>query len=150
MESCLTIQEVAKRTGLTAYTLRYYERIGLIAPIARAAGGQRRYASSDMDWLAFLIRLRATGMPIHRMQEFARLRSEGNGSVTERRKMLDSHLQEVLTHIQALQQSAQVLTAKIEFYRQIEQASSQAPPLVKGNEHDAQPLRPRTRQTARN
>lgn len=140
MESCLTINEVAKRTGLTAYTLRYYEKIGLIAPIARASGGQRRYAASDMDWLAFLMRLRATDMPIHRMQEFARLRSEGNGTAGERRKMLDDHLKEVMVQIQALQQSAQVLDAKIEFYRQIEHSSSQAPPLVKGIEHDPQPL----------
>jgi DNA-binding transcriptional MerR regulator len=124
MESCLTINEVAKRTGLTAYTLRYYERIGLIAPIARASGGQRRYATSDMDWLAFLMRLRATDMPIHRMQKFARLRSEGNGTAGERRAMLDNHLEDVLAKIQALQYSSKVLKAKIEFYRDIESDSS--------------------------
>lgn len=141
MESCLTITEVSKRTGLTAYTLRYYERIGLIAPIARAGGGQRRYAASDMDWLEFLIRLRATDMPIHRMQAFARLRSEGNRTAGERRHMLDQHLTEVTAQIQALQQSAQVLQDKIVFYRQIEQSFPQDdPPLVKGNDHDHQPL----------
>lgn len=141
MESCLTITEVSKRTGLTAYTLRYYERIGLIAPIARAGGGQRRYAASDMDWLEFLIRLRATDMPIHRMQAFARLRSEGNRTAGERRHMLDQHLTEVMAQIQALQQSAQVLQDKIVFYRQIEQSFPQDdPPLVKGNDHDHQPL----------
>jgi DNA-binding transcriptional MerR regulator len=141
MESSLTINEVSKRVGLTAYTLRYYERIGLIAPIARASGGQRRYAASDMDWLEFLIRLRATGMPIHRMQEFARLRSEGNGTAGERRKMLDNHLTEVMAQIQALQQSAQVLQAKIELYRQIEHSfSHEDTQLVKGNEHDSQSL----------
>ncbi|CAM3325652.1 MerR family transcriptional regulator [Polaromonas hydrogenivorans] len=120
MESCLTITEVAKRTGLTAYTLRYYERIGLIAPVARAGGGQRRYAASDMDWLEFLLRLRATGMPIHRMQEFARLRSEGNATAGARREMLENHLAQVLAQVQALQQSAQVLQAKIGHYRQVE------------------------------
>ena len=150
MESSLSIQEVAKRTGLTAYTLRYYERIGLIAPIARASGGQRRYASSDMDWLEFLKRLRATDMPIHRMQTFARLRGEGNGTVTERRKMLDAHLVEVMAQIHALQQSAQVLTEKIGFYRQLEHSSSQASPLVEGDKHDVKPLRTRTRQTTGN
>lgn len=147
MESSLPINEVAKRTGLTAYTLRYYERIGLIAPIARGNGGQRRYARSDMDWLEFLIRLRATDMPIHRMQEFARLRSEGNGTAGERRKMLDDHLQAVMVRIEALQQSAQVLKTKIAFYRQIEKPSSQAPQLVKGNDRDSKPLRKRTGQT---
>jgi DNA-binding transcriptional MerR regulator len=103
-----------------------------------------------MDWLEFLMRLRATDMPIHRMQEFARLRSEGNGTVTERRKMLDDHLIQVMAKIQELKQSAQVLTAKIEFYRQTEQFPSQASELVKGSEHDNKPLRTRTRQTSRN
>lgn len=77
MEVHLTIAEVARRTGLTADTLRYYERIGLIAAVPRAPGGQRRYASADLDWLAFLLRLRETGMPIQGMQAFARLRSQG-------------------------------------------------------------------------
>jgi DNA-binding transcriptional MerR regulator len=147
MESCLTINEVAKRTGLTTYTLRYYERIGLIAPIARASGGQRRYATSDMDWLAFLMRLRATDMPIYRMQEFARLRSEGNGTAGERRAMLDNHLEDVLAKIQALQYSSKVLKAKIEFYRNIEHDSSQERQLVKGNNDDSEPLRTGTCQT---
>lgn len=120
MESCLSINEVAKRTGLTAYTLRYYERISLIAPVDRASGGQRRYAASDMDWLGFLLRLRATGMPIQRMQEFARLRSHENATASERRKMLEHHLAGVLAQLQALQQSAQVLQAKIAYYQQVE------------------------------
>ena len=151
MESCITIQEVAKRTGLTAHTLRYYERIGLIAPIARASGGQRRYASGDLDWLAFLMRLRATDMPINRMQMFARLRSEGDGTVNERRRMLEDHLIEVMAQIQALQQSARVLKAKIGVYQQVPNSSStQASSLVKGNENDPKSLRTRTRQTARN
>ena len=126
MESCLSITEVAKRTGLTAYTLRYYERIGLIAPVARAGGGQRRYAASDMDWLGFLLRLRATGMPIQRMQAFARLRSQGNATASERREMLEKHLAEVLAQVQALQQSAQVLQAKIAYYQQVEHSFLQA------------------------
>lgn len=147
MEPCLSINEVTKRTGLTAYTLRYYERIGLISPIARAAGGQRRYAPSDMDWLEFLLRLRTTGMPIHRMQEFARLRSEGNVTATERRVLLEKHLADVLAEVQALQQSAQVLQAKIAHYRQIEHSSSQKTALEEGIHHDTKSLRPRTRQT---
>jgi DNA-binding transcriptional MerR regulator len=51
MESHLSIEEAAQRTGLTAHTLRYYERVGLIAPVPRAPGGQRRYAAADMAWI---------------------------------------------------------------------------------------------------
>ncbi|MFY1051974.1 MerR family DNA-binding transcriptional regulator [Ectopseudomonas khazarica] len=46
MEPHLSIDEVARRTGLTAHTLRYYERIGLIGPVGRTASGQRRYLTS--------------------------------------------------------------------------------------------------------
>lgn len=140
MEPSLTIHQVAQRTGLSAYTLRYYERVGLIAPIARAAGGQRRYAAADMDWLAFLLRLRTTGMPIQRMQEFARLRSEGNVTAAARRDMLETHLAQVTAQLQALQQSAQVLREKIGIYRQIEHSFSQDQPLAKG-QHD-EPSKP--------
>jgi DNA-binding transcriptional MerR regulator len=140
MESSLTIKEVSQRTGLTAHTLRYYERIGLIAPVARATGGQRRYAAADMDWLEFLLRLRTTGMPIHRMLEFARLRSEGNGTARARREILENHLAEVLANIQALQQSALTLQAKIGFYRQIEHSFSQDTQLFEGKTNDSKPL----------
>ena len=112
MESHLSIDEVAKRTGLTAHTLRYYERIGLIAPVARATGGQRRYAASDMAWIEFLLRLRTTNMPINKMQTFARLRGAGDPTVPERRQMLEAHLAEVLSEIEAMRQSAQALQAR--------------------------------------
>ena len=120
METSLTIAEVAQRTGLTAHTLRYYERIGLIAAVPRAPGGQRRYADADMDWLAFLLRLRETGMPIQGMQAFARLRSQGDASASERREVLEQHFAEVQARVAALQQSMQVLALKIAHYRAIE------------------------------
>ncbi|KRD55122.1 MerR family transcriptional regulator [Acidovorax sp. Root275] len=127
MASLLTIAEVAKRTGLTAHTLRYYERAGLIAPVARAPGGQRRYAASDMEWIGFLLRLRETQMPIGQMQAFARLRSEGNTTTPERRELLEQHLAQVLATISAMQQSAQALQAKIAHYRDLEASLRHTP-----------------------
>ena len=120
MESHLTIDEVAKRTGLTTYTLRYYERIGLIAAVTRAAGGQRRYSAADMAWLEFLLRLRTTNMPIGKMQAFAKLRGAGDSTVPDRRQMLEEHLTDVQARIEAMQQSAEALHAKIEHYRSLE------------------------------
>lgn len=127
METSLTIAEVAQRTGLTAFTLRYYERIGLLAAVPRAPGGQRRYASADMDWLAFLLRLRETGMPIQGMQAFAGLRSQGDASVGERREMLEQHLAEVQARVAALQQSMQALSLKIDHYRAVEKKTKKRP-----------------------
>lgn len=120
MDSPLSIDEVSRRTGLTAHTLRYYERIGLIAAVTRAAGGQRRYAAADLDWIAFLLRLRETRMPIARMQEFALLRSQGDATAAQRRQMLEAHLAEVQASIAEMQRAAGILADKITHYRAVE------------------------------
>ncbi|MCR6476754.1 MerR family transcriptional regulator [Variovorax sp. ZS18.2.2] len=157
METSLTIAQVAQRTGLTAHTLRYYERIGLIAAVSRAPGGQRRYASADMDWLAFLLRLRETGMPIQGMQAFAGLRSQGDASVSERRGMLEAHLAEVQARVEALQQSMQALSTKIAHYRAVEAKVKTKRPSLSGtgpegktsdDEHTSQPKQQQQRQPA--
>lgn len=155
MESLLTITEVAKRTGLTAHTLRYYERAGLIASVARGSGGQRRYAASDLDWIGFLLRLRETRMPIGQMQIFARLRGQGNTTAPNRRQMLETHLTEVMATISALQHSATVLQNKIAHYRLIEASlptasqPSQRKPNDPEQSANAGPLPSRTGKTSR-
>lgn len=149
MESFLSIAEVAQHTGLTAHTLRYYERIGLLAPVHRASGGQRRYAASDLDWIGFLIRLRATNMSIQDMKNFAALRSKGATTIQDRRELLERHLSDVLEHMHSLQQSTQVLRDKIKHYRQIETAPSHATTPA-GALDEPQPIRTRPGQTARN
>jgi DNA-binding transcriptional MerR regulator len=149
MASHLSIEEVARRTGLTAHTLRYYERIGLIAPVARGPGGQRRYAAADMAWIEFLLRLRTTHMPIGRMRAFATLRATGDATVPERRRMLEAHRADVLARIDAMRQAAEALTAKIDHYRRLERSPAPDSSIPKGanphDAHDADPGPPRTR-----
>lgn len=128
MEPPLSIEEAAQCTGLSAHTLRYYERIGLIAAVTRAAGGQRRYAAADLAWLAFLTRLRTTRMPIQKMRLFAQLRSSGDATVPARRQMLQTHLTEVQADISAMQQAAQALQDKIARYQALEDAASAPSP----------------------
>ncbi len=144
-EPNLSIKEVATRSGLSVHTLRYYERIGLIAPVARASGGQRRYRAADLEWIGFLLRLRATGMSISGMQEFARLRSVGDGTAGARRIMLEGHLARLLGEIDALQQAAGVLQAKIAHYRQIEHSRAPDQPN-EGKAHATDTLRQGTGQ----
>jgi DNA-binding transcriptional MerR regulator len=66
-----TITEVAALTGLTADTLRWYERIGLLTEVTRDGGGKRRYTARDLRWLDLLVKLRATGMPVTEMVRHA-------------------------------------------------------------------------------
>lgn len=115
-----SIAEVALSTGLNAHTLRYYERIGLVDPVARGTGNQRRYDAADLAWLAFLQRLRATGMPVRDMQRFAELRRAGERTVTARRVLLQEHRHEVLERIVELQRDLDALTEKITHYQELE------------------------------
>lgn len=113
----LTITEVAARTGLSADTLRYYEKADLISPVARAAGGQRRYAASDMAWIEFLLRLRETGMSIADMQQFAELRRGGGATVAARLELLRQHRRRLGERIRRLQANGAALDEKISYYQ---------------------------------
>jgi DNA-binding transcriptional MerR regulator len=90
-EPGLTVAQMAAATGVSAHTLRYYERAGLIQPIARNSGNQRRYSESDVEWVQFLLRLRETGMPIARMREYAELRANGTSTLHARLGLLEAH-----------------------------------------------------------
>ncbi|MFC7216988.1 MerR family transcriptional regulator [Streptomyces polyrhachis] len=114
-----TIAEVSEQTGLSPDTLRYYERAGLIEGVGRTTGNQRRYAAADLDWLAFLLRLRETGMPIAGMQRFARLRGAGERTVADRLAMLRKHRGSLEEHIRHLRRNARALDDKINHYERL-------------------------------
>ena len=116
-----TIRTMAQRCGMTAHTLRYYERVGLIQPVGRAHNGHRRYSDEDEAWLNFLHCMRATNMPIREMQRYAALREQGENSSLERRKILEEHRDVISEQIAALEKAHKMLTHKIENYRAIEE-----------------------------
>lgn len=112
----IKISELADRTAFSADTLRYYERIGLIPPPARDGAGHRHYDESDLVWVAFLERLKTTGMPIRDRLRYAELRQEGDHTATERRSILADHRADVRERINDLTDCLEVLDRKIETY----------------------------------
>lgn len=115
----VSIAEASQRTGLSRHTLRYYERAGLIEPVERSTSGRRQYEASDLDWFAFLVRLRQTGMPIAQMQQFARLRAGGVATLKQRRQLLDEHRRRVEEAIAVQQDHLTALTEKITHYEHL-------------------------------
>src|ERR1044071_6963725 len=95
----LPVQEVSEATGLSAHTLRYYERIGLIHPIEREENTRRLYTEDDLGWIDFLLKLRATGMSIKDMQTYAALQRQGEETLPERVEMLKALRESVERHI---------------------------------------------------
>ena len=115
-EEQLTIQIVAEITGLSVYTLRYYERIGLIHPIERAENTHRRYTNDDIGWIDFLNKLRAMGMSIQEMQTYAELQRQGDISLPERVEMLKVLRSKAEACMQELQENLNLMHYKITMY----------------------------------
>ena len=120
MPTQITIAQAADRSGLSAHTLRYYERIGLIHSVGRGHNGHRRYARDDMEWLALLTKLRTTDMPIRQMVEYAELVREGPHTATRRRAMLEAHREAISKQVEQLEETAAVLDRKIEINTEME------------------------------
>ncbi|MER7277764.1 MerR family transcriptional regulator [Dactylosporangium sp. NPDC000244] len=116
MEPGYTIAEVSERTGLSAHTLRYYERAGLLDPPDRGTNGHRRYSDVDLGMLRILTRLKATGMSIAEMRRYAELCRVGPDTFDSRRVLLEKHRQQVLDRIAALQTDLELIESKIKFY----------------------------------
>lgn len=111
-----TISEVVALTGLTAHTLRWYERIGLMPHVDRSHTGQRRFTNRDLDWLSFVGKLRLTGMSVADMVTYAEMVREGEATFEARAELLQRTRSDVLDRIAELEDTLAVLDHKIEFY----------------------------------
>lgn len=112
----MKIGELATRTGLTAHTLRYYERIGLLPRAYRGSSKQRDYDPSIIVWIEFLLRLKTTNMPLKKMLHYAKLREAGSSTDAARAELLKAHRVVVKDHIAELQNCLKILDRKIEGY----------------------------------
>lgn len=120
-ETGISVGEAAARVGLTAYTLRWYEQEGLLAPVGRDSAGRRRYTGSDLDWLVLLTRLRRTGMPVRDMRRYAELARLGDRTLGARRALFEAHRARVLARMAELEEDLKVLNYKIDIYRKAEE-----------------------------
>jgi DNA-binding transcriptional MerR regulator len=112
----MNIAEFAKRCGLSAHTLRYYERIGLLGSVTRQANGHRTFGPRDVAWVEFLHRLRSTGMGISEMLRYAELRARGDDTLAERKAMLERHADALAASLRAQQAHLRVVRQKIAIY----------------------------------
>jgi DNA-binding transcriptional MerR regulator len=115
--SGLSIGQVADRTGLSVHALRFYEREGILAfPIERALGGRRVYSEQDIEWLTVCTTLRASGMPLPVIRQYADLVRRGAGNEEDRLALLRRHQQDVISQIQALTDCLDVISSKVRVY----------------------------------
>jgi DNA-binding transcriptional MerR regulator len=114
----ISISDAALLTGLSTHTLRYYERAGLMLErVGRAPSSHRRYTEDEIRWVTLLTKMRATGMPIRRLREYADLVRAGDGNELERLELLEAHRAAVLTQLAAMRANLDAIDQKIALYR---------------------------------
>src|ERR1700689_680582 len=123
----LTIQDVSRRSGLNEPTLRYYEEIGLIGPIARdPSSGHRRYREEEVDTLQVLSFLRALGVGIEEMRTYQANRELGHAKAAEQRDLLLMHAERVEAEIETLRIHLEYLRAKAALWDARDRADTDA------------------------
>ena len=136
----LTIQDVARRSGLSEPTLRYYEEVGLIGPIERDPSSRhRRYGEDDVDTLLALACLRTMGVGIEDMRTYQTNRARGRAAAGEQRDLLTRHAERVVTEIHTLQTHLDYLRAKATLWDARDRGDAAAESQAQLRLHDVLP-----------
>lgn len=114
----MRIGEVSNATDTSEYTLRYYEKKGLIR-VNRDRNGRRNYDVRDVEWVLFIKRLKHTGMLLKDIRRYADLRYQGESTIEKRLSLLISHREQLLHEQRKWSEYLENLDAKIQLYRQM-------------------------------
>ena len=114
----MTIAEVARKYSMTADTLRYYERIGLIPPVRRTPSGLRDYDEDDLRWVEFIKCMRNAGVTIETLVEYVTLFRQGTDTIAARKALLVEQRQQIQAHIDELQAVIARLDHKLDGYEE--------------------------------
>ena len=112
------IGKFSKMVSLSIDTLRYYEKEHLIVP-DRDQNNRRTYTDADQRWIAFIKRLKATGMPIKEIKTYARLRYQGNSTIDELQELLFTQKARLTAQRQEIDAHIAFLENKIATYHQL-------------------------------
>ncbi|MCH4009817.1 MerR family transcriptional regulator [Companilactobacillus sp.] len=114
-----TVQQVAKKMGLTSYTVRYYHDHGLLPFVKRDKNNNRVFDDVDLEWLKMITCLRSTGMPLDQIKHYFDLVIDGEETVPERYQIMLDQQKKTLDEIQELQQHLNTINFKVDHYADI-------------------------------
>lgn len=112
----MKIQEVSEKYSLSADTLRYYERAGLIPPVTRTLSGIRDYSELDMRRVEFIKCMRSAGLPIEVLIDYVTLVQKGDSTIEARKDILKEQREQLLARMEEMQKTLDILNHKIEVY----------------------------------
>lgn len=113
----LSIKEVSEKYDISADTLRYYEKVGVIPPVTRTPSGMRDYSESDISWVKNAKCMRAAGLSIDFLIEYQKLYSKGDSTFSARLDLLSEQRNILLIQKQQLEETLAKLEYKISKYK---------------------------------
>lgn len=114
----MTIAEVSRKYDISADTLRYYERIGLIPPVPRTRGGLRDYGEESCGWIQLMKCMRTAGVQIEALIEYVDLFQQGDATLDARKALLVEQRDQLVSRMAEMQASLDLLNQKIDRYEQ--------------------------------
>ncbi len=114
----MTIKEVSEKFNVSADTLCYYERVGMIPHVTRTAGGVRDYRESDISWVELAVCMRSAGMPVEAMIEYVRLFREGDATIPARLQLLTEQRERLEDQKAQIDSTLERLNYKISRYEE--------------------------------
>lgn len=114
----MTIKEVSEKYAITQDTLRYYERVGMIPPVTRTAGGIRNFTEEDLKWVELAKCMRSAGLPVGAMIEYVRLFQEGDATIPARLQLLVDQRKALLEQRRQIDITLKRLAYKIKRYEE--------------------------------
>lgn len=112
----MTIAEVSKKYDISADTLRYYEKIGLLPPVPRTKSGIRNYDEASCSWIELMKCMRKAGVQIEALIQYVKLFQEGDATLDARKELLIGQREQLSRRIADMQESLALLNYKIQRY----------------------------------
>lgn len=121
-----SISTVSKKTGLSVYTLRYYDKVGLTPFVQRnESSGRREFTDSDLNFLSVITCLKGTGMPLEEIRDFVQCCMDGDSTLNERLELFEKQKQVVINSIGESLRNLQKIDHKIEYYQKATAAGTE-------------------------
>jgi DNA-binding transcriptional MerR regulator len=117
MQQFYTISEIAQKMGLTAYTLRYYDKEGLLPFVERSEGGIRKFTDEDLEWLAVINCLKETGMSVKEIKQFIEWCLDGEKTFKKRLNLFLEQKKKVEEQMAVLNKHMEKINYKIWYYQ---------------------------------
>lgn len=114
----VTIKKVSQKYNISSDTLRYYERVGMIPPVTRTAGGIRDYGESDLGWVELALCMRGVGLPVEAMIEYVKLCQQGDSTIEARMLLLKEQMETLLEQKAQIESTIKRLDFKISRYEE--------------------------------